>query len=306
MRKPGGGVGVWVAGALLLVGRTTFSGYVWFDNSTDTIQVSGQTVVSNAATYEAVFFLPSPRFVGESPRIFGEWTDGLEDKYLSYNGGFNFPNSGGFAVTNAIEADVWHHIAMVHDATEERFYLDGVRVAQRTPSVNIANASGLAYIGAVLRGSQVHTAFSGYLDSLRISGTARYSGVSFEPPTGDLASDGDTLLLFNFNEAPGSTTVADESPLGRTGTLGVGFGSATSPVLVTNEGLPGLSIAGGPDTFALRWPAFFKDHGLQSGTSMVTQASWPAVTNARVRVGAEWTVTVPAPPGTSFFRLSKP
>jgi len=306
MRRPHGGRVVPVAAAVLLAGRAAHSGYVWFDDSTDTIQVSGQTVVSTAATYEAVFFLPAPRSVGESPRIFNEWTSGLEDKYLSYTGGFNYPNSGGFSVTNAIEADVWHHIAFVHDATEERFYLDGVRLSQRTPSVSIANAGGLASIGALFRDAKLNASFLGYLDSLRISGAARYAGASFEPPTGDLVSDADTLLLHNFNEAPGSTTVADESPLGRTGTLGVGFGGATSPVLVTNAGPPGLSMSGGQETFALRWPAFFKDHGLQSGTSMATCDVWPAVTNARVRVGAEWTVTVPSTPAQSFYRLYKP
>ncbi|NQU20164.1 MAG: PEP-CTERM sorting domain-containing protein [Candidatus Nealsonbacteria bacterium] len=65
-----------------------------------------------------------------------------------------------------------------------------------------------------------------------MSDSARYSGISFTPPTGDLTSDANTQLLYNFNDPPGSTTVLDESPFGRTGTLGVGFGGATSPTLV--------------------------------------------------------------------------
>jgi hypothetical protein len=62
-----------------------------------------------------------------------------------------------------------------------------------------------------------------------VSDVARYSGASFAPPTGDLPSDANTLLLYHFDEAPGSTTVADSGPLGRTGTLGQGFAKATSP-----------------------------------------------------------------------------
>jgi hypothetical protein len=58
---------------------------------------------------------------------------------------------------------------------------------------------------------------------------ARYAGVSFTPATGDMASDANTLLLYDFDEPPGSTTVADSGPLGRTGTLGQGFPGATSP-----------------------------------------------------------------------------
>jgi hypothetical protein len=44
-----------------------------------------------------------------------------------------------------------------------------------------------------------------------------------------MASDANTLLLYNFDEPPGSATVADGGPLGRTGTLGQGFETATSP-----------------------------------------------------------------------------
>jgi hypothetical protein len=54
-----------------------------------------------------------------------------------------------------------------------------------------------------------------------------------------MASDANTLLLYNFDEAPGSTTVADSGPLGRTGTLGQGFGGATAPETgATPSGVP--------------------------------------------------------------------
>jgi hypothetical protein len=62
---------------------------------------------------------------------------------------------------------------------------------------------------------------------------ARYSGLSFAPPTGDLAKDADTILLYNFNDATNSMTVKDESFLARTGTLGTGFTGATAPRLVS-------------------------------------------------------------------------
>jgi len=72
----------------------------------------------------------------------------------------------------------------------------------------------------------------GYLDSVRLSNSARYTGGSFAAPSGDLGNDANTLLLYNFNEAPGSTTVADGSSNGWTGTLGDGFDGATSPQLM--------------------------------------------------------------------------
>jgi len=41
------------------------------------------------------------------------------------------------------------------------------------------------------------------------------------------------VLLYNFKEALGSSTVQDESPLGRIGTLGSGFPGATAPKLIS-------------------------------------------------------------------------
>jgi hypothetical protein len=67
------------------------------------------------------------------------------------------------------------------------------------------------------------------------SSVARYTGERFLPPDGDLASDEQTVLLFNFNEPAGSKTLVDESAHGLTGSLGVGFEAATSPQLVSDS-----------------------------------------------------------------------
>jgi hypothetical protein len=76
----------------------------------------------------------------------------------------------------------------------------------------------------------------GDIDALRVSSTARYTGSSFSPPVGDFSSDASTLLLYNFNDPPGSMTVTDSGPNGWTGTLGVGFAGATSPGIVSVSG----------------------------------------------------------------------
>jgi hypothetical protein len=65
-----------------------------------------------------------------------------------------------------------------------------------------------------------YTTFVGLLDSVRVSNVARYVGASFTPPTGDLANDPNTLLLYNFDDPAGSTAVADSSANARTGTFG--------------------------------------------------------------------------------------
>ncbi|HEX2464932.1 MAG TPA: hypothetical protein VHR17_09915, partial [Thermoanaerobaculia bacterium] len=73
-----------------------------------------------------------------------------------------------------------------------------------------------------------------YLDTLRISDSARYSGDSFTPPPGDLSDDANTVVLFNFavddiTFDQGTATVADLSGNMHTGTLGIGFPGATFP-----------------------------------------------------------------------------
>lgn len=77
-------------------------------------------------------------------------------------------------------------------------------------------------------GSTFYNSFLGDIDSLRISTVARYTGASFTPTIGDLSHDASSVLLFNFNEAPGSTVIVDESS-GFIGTFGA---SGTSPTLV--------------------------------------------------------------------------
>ncbi|GAB5536714.1 MAG: hypothetical protein Rubg2KO_29630 [Rubricoccaceae bacterium] len=227
----------------------------FFNDPTDTIQVQGQTVIGTASTYEAVVLFPTETADPSTGawHLFNEHTAGFENKLLAVRptlvAGYNFHVAGDAALTYAtsIAPNVWHHIAFVYDGAEERIYVDGVLESSRAGSGDVRDDSGLPYIGAGPRGSVVQTSFNGYLESLRISDVARYSGDSFDAPTGDLPSDANTVLLFNFTEGAGSATVQDASPMALTGTLGVGFAEATSPelgaVFVASEpGAEALSV----------------------------------------------------------------
>jgi hypothetical protein len=236
--------------ALALLAAPAGAEYAFFDDVTDTIDVSGQTVIGSASTYEAVVMFPSG--TGAEGRIFNEWTNFLEDKFLYAGpdlvGGYNFaspccPEASGLALA----PDVFHHVAYVLDgaAGEERFYLDGQLVGSRaTASFDVGDGDGPARIGAIFRDGSVAPSFIGVLDSVRLSDVARYAGTSFSPATGDLNTDANTLLLYNFDDAPGSTTVVDGSPLGRNGTIGEGlaFAGATEPELGTTPTGPPSSL----------------------------------------------------------------
>ena len=149
------------------------TGVMLFDESTDTIQVSGQTVLGTAATYEARIMFTD--FYSGEGHVFNEWKRAGEDKNLwagpsfirgfSYN--INWPSPAEFDVDTTITLNHWHHLAYVYDGSEERIYQDGVRVAFRpAPTKNIFDANGLAYIGAIPRDGGTSPSLVGYLDSV--------------------------------------------------------------------------------------------------------------------------------------------
>jgi hypothetical protein len=211
--------------------------YAWFARNTDIIAVSGQSVLSNDCTIEAVLLLPSASHSGGS--IYDEWQLGQEEKYLGVSidsiSADAFPNDTIQAAESQglLSLDKWHHIAFVSNGSEQRIYLDGLRIQSGPAPEQIGNGTAQGFIGYAPRAGSDFPSFVGFLDSIRISNVARYSGLSFTPPMGDLTSDTNTVLLYNFNDPTNSTTVLDESPLGRTGTLGAGFSGATAPRIVS-------------------------------------------------------------------------
>lgn len=195
-------------------------GAILFDQNTDTIAVAGHTTLADAATYEARVLFTST-FAGTG-LVFNEWMAGLEDKFLNVGvthlSAYSFDLSDDVFVAGASPSlNAWHHVAYVYDGSQERLYLDGRQIGARPASGHIENADGSAFVGAIFRDGSISPSVVGYLDTLRISNVARYSGYSFAPPAGDLSSDSDTLLLYNFDEAPGSPTVTDLSGNGHDG-----------------------------------------------------------------------------------------
>jgi len=273
-------------------------GTALFSRTTDTIQASGQTVLGTTATFEAVIMLPAHGTSAGS--VFNEWTDNLEDKRLYV--GTNFLHAYGLLSRGAVETNVtisvgtWHHIAYVFDGSQQRLYLDGMLLTNVSASGSFDNAPGLGFVGASPQGG-LNPSFIGYLDSLRISSVARYTTASFTPPAGDMTTDADTLLLYNFNEPPGSLTVADLSGNGRTGTLGVGVPGATSPTLSSGD-LTTANLTYNPAN----------GHYYQYVTNAVSWAQ--AKTNAEARViGAGWRghlVTIQDAAENEFVRLLSP
>src|SRR5262245_45641604 len=214
---------------LTLAAAPTRAGFLYLGDINAYVETSGQSVIGTASTYEAVFLFKSTSGSGvimEEIEPFGE------DKLFQVNPGgdlrgFNAPLNSVFVVSQTITLDAWHHAAYVYDGAEERLYFDGMLVGSRAASGDVADANGLAYIGASL----VHgyTTFIGLLDSVRLSDVARYAGASFPPPVGDLTSDANTLLLYNFDAPAGRRSVTDSGRLHRDGTFG-SLNAASLPI----------------------------------------------------------------------------
>lgn len=217
-----------------------------FDATTDTIRIAGQTELGTTATYEARVMLAP----GGGGSIYFEQASGLEDKRLVLNEtgpagiGFTLPtNQTTFFAPIAVSTGVFHHLAFVRDGTQERLYLDGSLIGERSVSGDIDDSSNTApAVGAQFfdQTNFMSSSFIGQIDTLRISNVARYSGSSFSAPGGDLGTDAGTLILYNFNAADlTGNQLADLSGNGHTGTLGAGFTGATAPEITTAVPEPG-------------------------------------------------------------------
>ncbi len=115
----------------------------------------------------------------------------------------------------------WHHVAAVFDNETTggqdllALYLDGSRVARNdqtdwTPG--IPDSTYVLYIGGYMGLYSV----AGWIEEMRFSDIVRYSSISYTVPTDSFVNDANTRALWHFNEAPGSTVMADSSGKGNT------------------------------------------------------------------------------------------
>lgn len=210
-------------------------GVVHFSRLTDTIEIDKDTLLGGNCTYEAVVYFP--RSDGAKGAIFTE--HGRREKKF-FDAGPSFVHGNGFGKTFDSKTDKWMHVAYVLDgrANEERLYVDGRLIARRkTRLMSIGNFPGTGFIGASLQRSTQQTfkaGFIGYLDSIRISNRAVYTGEQFVIPTGDLSVSEDTELLYQFRPddffwQDNLLKVRDLSGNDRHGTFGIGFEQATVP-----------------------------------------------------------------------------
>ena len=91
--------------------------------------------------------------------------------------------------------DSWHHIATVRSGDTVTVYLDGVASTSTFDATGLSmGLDRVAVIGT--QDSARAYCFEGYVDEIRISDTARYTG-AFTPSTTQFTADSNTLLLIH-------------------------------------------------------------------------------------------------------------
>lgn len=115
----------------------------------------------------------------------------------------------------------WHHVAVTRRTNGDMaIFVDGQLDGSVTgiagdASYRNGRSTDYQWDPFIVLGAEKHDAgaeypsFSGWLDELRISTTARYSG-AFQRPTAPFTPDGNTVALYHFDEGTG-TAVGDSS-----------------------------------------------------------------------------------------------
>ncbi len=132
----------------------------------------------------------------------------------------------------------WYHVAVTRDAAgTRRVFIDGTLRSTNTSTVAPADSTGLMTLGRA--GSSSDEYFTGRIDDVRVSNTARYT-TNFTP-SAISGSDANTIFAWNINEGSGQT-LADLSSNNRNGTLGSNTNvEATDPVWSTDSPLGGAA-----------------------------------------------------------------
>jgi hypothetical protein len=124
--------------------------------------------------------------------------------------------------STSVVVDTWYHVAGVREGTTTTLYLNGVSDGTASSVGTLNTVTNKLGIGMIVNGSDTpinSNYVNGWLDEIRISKSARWSG-DFTPPTYEYCStftkywpgnDGFTKLLIHSDTTDGSTTFTDSS-----------------------------------------------------------------------------------------------
>ena len=129
-------------------------------------------------------------------------------------------NIGGTATTittpnNAVQKGTIYHLALTYDGSKIRLFINGTLQASASASGSIKQLACEDFLIGPLANGWMESTFNnamtnGWIDSIRISSTARYT-TNFTNPTAKAAFDSNTMLLLNFDNNFDQFTTATTS-----------------------------------------------------------------------------------------------
>jgi len=148
--------------------------------------------------------------------------------YLNLNAGQPDVYLNGSSVLTSpttLSTGTWYHIAVSRAGTSMKLFVDGVVKDTATDSTNMGSAKPLI-IGSKWSGLAEY--LDGNIDEVRVvKDEAKYTA-AFVPPTGELVSDSNTVLLLHFNNAADSSIVITDATTESQDLRFVGGGGATA------------------------------------------------------------------------------
>ena len=103
----------------------------------------------------------------------------------------------------------WYHVALCRNGSDTKIYLNGV---QQGFTYTDNNNYGVSKPVKISTNPNITESYSGYIDEIRISNNARYSGIgTFAIPTSEFVSDGNTRLLLHCEGDTGSVVFTDST-----------------------------------------------------------------------------------------------
>lgn len=88
------------------------------------------------------------------------------------------------SLASTITKSAWHHVALCRSGTTCGFFLDGVRISTFTSSGDAGSSANPGFVGGrPYGGSNYYWYLNGYIDELRVTKAARYTGATYIVPT---------------------------------------------------------------------------------------------------------------------------
>jgi len=202
--------------------------------------------LSGELTIEAWIFPTALDSGGGRMMITGKadtWMHAIVNDGSAYQGAVNAAQWG-WEGTGKLRLNQWSHVATSFNGRSYNLYVDGKLKDAIKDEAAINTSLSDVYIGWL---PQWGEAFTGLIDEVRISSTARYPAGDFDVPEKEFEPDGDTMLLMHLNEGDGKVA-NDESAFGN-----IGFIEGAPWRQAKDQPFKSLAVDPGKDKMSTTW-----------------------------------------------------